>query len=234
MRCGNAAVAGGGEELGVQVALLEPEVGQVQHLRAFTLHQAQRIKLGDQVTAIRPDLDQARDRRLLGAVGGLRVAARCGGGDRRLLGPRGNARDDRTVRPLGGGAGSQAIEVTSPLRRNRGRVTQVLLVKAFEKIGVAAVEGCGFKHSGGCSVRAGAAVTIRRQTDAGARTRWGAPVSLLVVAVPRRGRLLFTPDPGWIRQAAKNKFNVTRRRYETRHVRNFSVGSIKLAWARAR
>ncbi len=114
---GDAAVTGGREELGVQVGIAETEIGQVQHFRTLTLHESEGVKLRDQMTAVRPDLDQARDGGLFGAVGGIGAARRGGGRDRWPLGPRGNARDDRTVRALGGGTRAQAVEIGSPLRR---------------------------------------------------------------------------------------------------------------------
>ena len=60
--------AAAGEELGVQVGLGQAEVLQVEHARPRPLRQSQRIDLRQQMAAVRPDLDEARDRRLLGCV----------------------------------------------------------------------------------------------------------------------------------------------------------------------
>ena len=66
--------AAGGEELLVEVRFGQPHVVQVHQPRLGALHETQRIDLGDQVTAVGEDLDQARDSGLFFAL--ARVALR--------------------------------------------------------------------------------------------------------------------------------------------------------------
>ncbi len=56
--------ATGGEELRVQVRLGQAEVVQVQHARPRALHEPQGIDLGDQMSPVGPDLNEAGDRGL--------------------------------------------------------------------------------------------------------------------------------------------------------------------------
>src|SRR5262249_46229665 len=72
----NGIRAAAGEELGVEIALVEAEVVEVQHARARPLHEAERIELRDEVAAVDPDLNEARDGRLLRVVSPL---TRCAG-----------------------------------------------------------------------------------------------------------------------------------------------------------
>ena len=60
------AVAATGEELGVEVHLGQAEVVEAHHLGHRPLHQAERVDAGDQVAAVRVDLDHARHGTLLG------------------------------------------------------------------------------------------------------------------------------------------------------------------------
>ena len=57
--------AAAGEKLGVEVGIGQAEVPELEHPRPFAL-QAQRIDVGDQVAAVGVDLDQPRNRALLG------------------------------------------------------------------------------------------------------------------------------------------------------------------------
>jgi hypothetical protein len=51
------------------------------------------------------------------------------------------------VRPLIGGRRREAVEIRTPTLLYALRIAEILLVKDFEEIGVAAVEGCRFKHA---------------------------------------------------------------------------------------
>ena len=66
---GNGIGAAAREELGIEIPLAQPEVAEAQHARALPLHQPQGVEPGDEVPAVDPDLDQPRDRSLLGITG---------------------------------------------------------------------------------------------------------------------------------------------------------------------
>ena len=63
-----------GEEFGVEIGFAQAEVVELEHARPRPLLHAQRIELGDQVAAVGVDLDQARDRALLGGARRVRGA----------------------------------------------------------------------------------------------------------------------------------------------------------------
>ena len=63
---GQRLIAAAGKEFGVQIGVREPEILQIEHIGLGALLQAQRIQIGGQVAAIRVDLNEARDRALLG------------------------------------------------------------------------------------------------------------------------------------------------------------------------
>ena len=95
--------------------------------------------------AIRPDLDEARYRRLLGA--GRAARSRVGlrrsrGGNPRLLGACGDVRLDLAVRPLTGYRRGETLKVSTPTRLYTRGIAKILLVEGVEEIGVAAVERC--------------------------------------------------------------------------------------------
>ena len=69
---GHSRVAAAGEELRLQVRRRQAEVIQVQHPRSRPHAQGERIDAGQQVSAIGPHLDQARD----GGLAGIRAAGR--------------------------------------------------------------------------------------------------------------------------------------------------------------
>ena len=113
--------------------------------------QIQRIELRNQVAAIRPDLDQSRDRSLFGAGRAARSRVggrRCRGGYARRFRARGDIRLDLAMRPLTGRRCSETLKVSTPTLLYTRRIAKILLVEGVEKIGVTAVEGCGFKHHG--------------------------------------------------------------------------------------
>jgi len=114
------------------------------------MRQSQRIGLRQQVSAVRPDLHQARHRGLFRA--GAATRARVGRGLYRsstgLLGSRGDFRLHRTVRTLAATRGrSKTLKVSTPTLFHARRVAKILLVEGVEEIGVTAVERCGFKHA---------------------------------------------------------------------------------------
>ena len=83
MRSGIAGVAAAGEELGLEIGIGQAEILEIEHVGLGALLQPQRIEIGDQVAAIRVDLNQARHRALFGArdVGGPRRAPPASAGD---------------------------------------------------------------------------------------------------------------------------------------------------------
>jgi hypothetical protein len=60
---------------------------------------------------------------------------------------RGYACLDGTVRALTRGRRSETLEVSTPTRLYARGIAKILLVEFVEKIGVAAVERCGFEHA---------------------------------------------------------------------------------------
>src|SRR6185312_5799721 len=115
----------------------------------------------NEVAAIRPDLDESRNRSLLGidaAVRGraglrgrtgppfaLRAAGRrpAGEGIARTLGER---RLDRSLRELRAFGAGQGVEIASPRLLYARRIAKVLFVEGIEKGGIAAKERCRFEH----------------------------------------------------------------------------------------
>ena len=70
----NRLIAAAGEEFGVEVGIGQAEVLQIEHIGLGAVLQTERIQAGDQMTAVRIDLDEARHGALLGA-GSSRGAA---------------------------------------------------------------------------------------------------------------------------------------------------------------
>src|SRR5687768_7081064 len=66
---GNGLRAAAGNELAVEVRRAQAKIFEVEHARPRTLHQPQGIKLGYQMAAVSPDLNEARDGRLLCIAG---------------------------------------------------------------------------------------------------------------------------------------------------------------------
>src|SRR5262249_41626536 len=131
----HSGVATAGEELRVEIRGGEAEVVELQHPRLWVRGEPERIDGGDQVAAVGPDLDEARDRGL--------ARIRAAGGRRRRRGParctRGDAGAHGRVRHLAGGGGAEACEVGAPLWGYARRVAQILLVERVEEVGVSAV-----------------------------------------------------------------------------------------------
>src|SRR2546423_11737330 len=111
LRYGTTAAAG--EEFRVQVSVGQAEVAQIEHSGPWSASQAQRVNPGHQVTAIGPDLDEARDGRLLGRVVRSR---RAGTGCRerwyaRRARPLSDSRLDGAMRPLTGHRRRHALKI---------------------------------------------------------------------------------------------------------------------------
>jgi hypothetical protein len=51
------------------------------------------------------------------------------------------------MRPLTGDGRPDTLEIAAPAIVYARRVAEILLVETFEKVGVTAVQGCGFKHA---------------------------------------------------------------------------------------
>ncbi len=64
---GDRVIAAAGEELGVEIGIRQAEIFEVEHIGLGALLQTQRIQVGDQVAAVRVDLDETRHGALLGA-----------------------------------------------------------------------------------------------------------------------------------------------------------------------
>ena len=62
-------IAARGIELRIEVGVRQTKIIEVQDARPRPHHEPERIDVGDQVTAIGVDLDQPRDRGLLGPRG---------------------------------------------------------------------------------------------------------------------------------------------------------------------
>ncbi len=146
--------ATGGEELGVEIGRSQAEILEIEHRRPRPLGEAQGVELRDQVAAIDPDLDEPRDRRLLGVHAGVRrpyaprYALRASRG-RLLACTLGERRFDRALATLCAFRPREAVEVAPPLVLYARRIAQVLLVEGIEKGGVAAEERCRFQHGEG-------------------------------------------------------------------------------------
>ncbi len=127
-----------GEEFGIEIRLGEPEVAELQHARARALLHAQRIELGDQVTAVGVDLYQSRNRALLGG----RVGRKRGrsGGHARLAGALDDAGLHGRMDLLARAAVAQFLEVLTPLRVDALGVGEELFVQGFNVGSVAARE----------------------------------------------------------------------------------------------
>jgi hypothetical protein len=100
-----------GKELGVEVRGRQAHVVELHHAGLGPLQQAERIELGDQVTAIVVDLDQARDGRLpfaLGTASGLCVNGPW------LPGPLFQRAHHRGVRRVGA-CGRETCKVPAPV-----------------------------------------------------------------------------------------------------------------------
>jgi hypothetical protein len=54
------------DELRIEIGFAETEVFERENSRTLATHQTQRIEIGDQVAAVGKDLDETRDRALLG------------------------------------------------------------------------------------------------------------------------------------------------------------------------
>ncbi len=132
-----------GEEFLVEVRGRQPVVFRLERMGPRARRERERIDGGDQMPAVDPDPDEARDGRLA-HVG--RVLRRGGGARRR------GASDDplahRSVRTVRRTAGGELREVGSPALIDARGIAQVLLVQGVEEVGVAAVEGCRFQHAG--------------------------------------------------------------------------------------
>jgi len=134
---GDRGVAAAGEELGIEIGLGETEILEIEHIGLGAFLQAQWIQLGDQVAAIRVDLNETRDGALLGArPAGFRALSAAPNG--RLLGPRQQPLADRRVRDFAGGTALQAGKVSGPSRIDPGRIPQELFVEVLNEPGISA------------------------------------------------------------------------------------------------
>ena len=124
-----------GEELRIQVSIRQSEVVQIEHVRPRPFLQSQRIEIGDQVTTIRIDLNQAGHGTLFGA-GDVRCSGR--DGPRPILLAVGYVVADIAVRYLMSRTAPKPAEVFSPTRRNRRRILQKLLVEILDETGISA------------------------------------------------------------------------------------------------
>ncbi len=80
----DASRAAAGVELGLHVGIRQTHIGWLEHARHRPLHQAERVDVGDQVAAIRVELDQPRNGRLLFGISGRRHRRNGCGLSRRL------------------------------------------------------------------------------------------------------------------------------------------------------
>ena len=131
-------VAAARHELGVEVRFAQAEVVEAEHLRSRADHQAERVDVGDQVTAVRVDLDHPRDRALL--RGGTRARHDDLGGrtGTRAAGfrPACQFLDQRAVRDVALAAAETDEEIT-PLRLHGLGRRQELLVQRLHVRGIA-------------------------------------------------------------------------------------------------
>ncbi len=143
----HARVAGTGEaarvELGVHIGLGQAEVVELEDAGNAPLHQAERIEIGDLVTAKAVYLDEARHGSLLLGRGRGRFAA-C---RPELPGPAAVARrlEQLFANPGMGDLGAriaERLEIFAPDRRNRVGIAQILLVQCLDRAGIAAEERC--------------------------------------------------------------------------------------------
>jgi hypothetical protein len=68
---GDRRSAAAGKKLALKIARRKTEIVKIKDARPRPLHQAQGIKLGEQMAAVGPDLDEARDGGLLGTGGAV-------------------------------------------------------------------------------------------------------------------------------------------------------------------
>jgi len=140
--------AAAGVELGVEIRLAQTEVLELQHFRHRPAHETERIDVGEQMTAIRIHLHEARDGGLLrGDVvrGRGRSGARargCDGRTRRALGKR---LADRPMSRVVGAA--ETAEVLPPGRLDRARIGEKLFVQRLDVGCVAGPQRAGVEQS---------------------------------------------------------------------------------------
>ncbi len=138
---GDGLVAAAGEEFGVEIGIGETEIFKVQHIGLGAFLQAERIQIGDQVAAIRVDLNEARHRALLGArsilvhPAGLGSPAAPAG---RRLQTRQQALADGGMGHIAAGPAAQVSEVGGPGRIDPGGILQELFVEILDVPGIAA------------------------------------------------------------------------------------------------
>jgi hypothetical protein len=119
-----------GQELGVEIGFREPEVSQLEHPRPWTLREPQRIEIRDEVSAVRVDLNEARDGALLcGSIVRWRSGRR--GRETRPGGALGDAGLNGGVHLLGRTAVTQLLEVLAPARFDALGILEKLFVKSF-------------------------------------------------------------------------------------------------------
>ena len=132
---GECGVAAAGEELDVKIGIGETEILQIEHVGLGALLQPERVQLGDQVTAIRINLNETRYRALF-RTGTARIAA-LGFPARRRTWARRQALADGTVRDLAA-ARLHASKIGGPCRIHPVRIDQELLVKVLDEAGICA------------------------------------------------------------------------------------------------
>ena len=119
-----------GQEFGIEIGFAEPEVAELQHARPRPLLHAERIEVGDQVTAVGVDLHQARNRALLGRR--LRARLRGHRGHARPGRPLDDSRLYRGVNLFTRAAVFELQEVFAPLSIDALRIGQKLLIESFD------------------------------------------------------------------------------------------------------
>src|SRR5690606_16442598 len=135
-----------GVELLVEIALVEPEELELQHRRGMPFPEAERIEIGDLVTAKAVNLDQAGDGGLLlarGRLDGWARADRRGGGGRPAAQPLAERTDYRAMCDVAALAGERG-EVAAPLGRHARGIREIGVVQAFEVSGVRPLQWRGF------------------------------------------------------------------------------------------
>ena len=143
--------AAAGMELGVEIRIAQAEVLELQHLRHRPSHQAERIDVGEQMTAIRVHLDETSDRSLLrrnvtrSCCCDAARWRRCGRRTRRALCER---LADWPMRRIV--AAAEAPEIVAPGRLHRVRIGEELFVERFDVGCVAGPQGARFEQ---CSQR---------------------------------------------------------------------------------
>src|ERR1700733_2358729 len=118
----NRRGAAAGEKFPLQIARRKTEIVKLEYPWPGPLHQPQRIELGDQMAAVGPDLDEARDGGLLGT--GVTVEYWQGRGRR---GER--SRRLRCTGSLFGQRRAEAVEERAPARGYARRIAAILLVE---------------------------------------------------------------------------------------------------------